>query len=1697
MLALAVVLAVAATEVTASKGVEAVTDVQLLYDANGNGKANPGDVVQFSTLVTVSDTGAPLEYDMAVPPELRVKEGGVEADGATSWELDHGSLLVRWAEPQAENVVTFSGVVKAPVAAAAREVCAQAVVNGVVRSSTWSVSAPTPACVALDAHANIVATKHLVGSVQEVSTGDVVAYSVVVENTGDRDAENATYRVGFEHMHYLDGSFRMVEGPKPRGLSFSRSELRVDLGELRGNHRVSFEYSTVVGRVGAGVSALSAQGEVQYDARSFREDAHPDRVGNGRAVARTDNPRTHAPRDATSVSVYGAEPCADDVVLSLTVRHPEEVDDDASAIVASCEEYYSSGGSDPCVNTGGYGRIFRGSQKRATARAVADSQKRDDDVVYVPEGYGGYGYYMENRTLSPGDVIFFYVYADLNGNSVTNALYENTLPEGLELIPGTVETWEDGDYDFRLAYEFGRQKNLREGLGDPRPYSTGRNYNQRAVDELETECEVRRGNRVGDTDVSVKINGEELRVRYQVRVTDPFTGEGTLVENQGVVYVDGEAILSDDPETAALGDPTNLWVEYGDLALCDVTAIKTAVVECDEDGDGRADPEDVIRYTVEVSNAGWLGATGVVFTDVVDRYTTLVVGTVTTTCGEVIVGNSYSKCDADPECRKRAPYGVTEDVRVNLGGIKGDSCETCVITFDVLVNSVLPAGVSSVSNQGVVTGNNFGAVVTTDGQGAVDAPTVTAVDGRVDVDFTTSASLALDYDWDGRADPGESLRYTVSLANKGTHDIEDAYVSVLPDPNTDLNIGSVQASGDATVALGNRLGDDAVVVKLGTLAGRGGAAAFSFTVTVHNPLASNAESVYLQAKLRGVTFHADHPEGSSFELLSSDASTTVVEDPSITPVEAHADVVVTTAAEHDDANGDGAVNPHESFHYEIVLSNIGDQDGADAVLVVTVDPRLTLEPAGISTSQGRVLSGNSKTGNDNSLTVFIGELAGQSGTAVVSFSASANEDFTGGVQLVTTAVVSGANFEDVSVTADEYDAPVVPVHLDAAQTYTLAVDNDNSGDISPGDVLAWTVVVTNHEDSYAAAVYVTPDMDASTSLVQGSVTASQGSVLEGNYENDVLPRFAVGDLSAGQAATLTWEVTIANPVAAWVTEVSGQSTVTGTNLDTVRTTDPRQKVIEKATIVPLAAAPSVGVAKTWALYDDTNANGLVDPGEFIEYTLRVTNAGNMDAAALTLTDVPDVAVDFEAGSVTTTAGEVLYGNGADLPGAEVLHNKAVVAMEGLAGQGGSATVTFRVAVPEPFLGQSAVVSNQASIAGENVALTVSDDPTTNLILDPTLTAVNAAPAWEVSSEFSSLDSLRTRVQYDTTVTNTGTQQAYSVTTDLTFGGEWGLDQSVAVTTSPEGCCEVTFVESESFEGPGLSRVAVSVDTSTVAAGDSFSLSVVLVQNQYQPCLTTDADVLVQCLSLTTTISGDQFDTFTQSVVQLPAAEASAASARSLTLDAVDARAMPAGDLKRQTMGVEGVVDVENLSREGDVAAEYGDVLRYIIKATVLARPGDAVRVWDNLDPAVMLVPGSISAVAGEITAGTEEDAKRVEVTYDIREGGILEVYVVFDVVALPNFNGALPQNHANVAVNQRSVSLDQTRPVLFSAPDKLSAADVDHVRSLVANGASVTASRSSSSSSSSTSLFVGITVPFLTVLAVAGAIMIRRAKKQA
>ncbi|MCU0303566.1 MAG: hypothetical protein MUC56_05875 [Thermoanaerobaculales bacterium] len=201
-------------------------------------------------------------------------------------------------------------------------------------------------------------------------------------------------------------------------------------------------------------------------------------------------------------------------------------------------------------------------------------------------------------------------------------------------------------------------------------------------------------------------------------------------------------------------------------------------------------------------------------------------------------------------------------------------------------------------------------------------------------------------------------------------------------------------------------------------------------------------------------------------------------------------------------------------------------------------------------------------GTFDTLTLAGGTLAANTACAVTI-------DVTGdvaGSYTNTTSVVSSDQVVGTTTGSDTLD--VVAPDVSATKADALVVDNDGDGVVDPGDVLRYTVVVSNTGTTAATSVVFADTPDANTALVVGSVTTTQGVVTAGNTAGDISVGVSIGTLAASGSVTITFDVVVGSPFPAGATVVANQGLVTGDGGISVPTDDPDTAPAGDPTVTP-------------------------------------------------------------------------------------------------------------------------------------------------------------------------------------------------------------------------------------------------------------------------------------------------------------------------------------------------------------------------------------------------------------------------------------------------------------------------------------------------------------------------------------------------
>ncbi|MBI2566042.1 MAG: DUF11 domain-containing protein [Candidatus Schekmanbacteria bacterium] len=1146
-----------------------------------------------------------------------------------------------------------------------------------------------------------------------------------------------------------------------------------------------------------------------------------------------------------------------------------------------------------------------------------------------------------NGLASPGDEILYTVTIVNAGNAAASSVtFTDTPDANTELVPGSVQT------------------------------SSG---------------SVISGNGQGDAQLFVAVGtllggGGQAVISFRVTLDDPLPAGTTAVANQGIVTSDNHpATCSDDPAVGGNCDPTTTPVAAAPL----LSSSKSAVLAADNDADGVASPGDELRYAVTIVNNGNSSATSVTFRDSPGANTALVVGSVESDRGTVLAGNTAGDTTID----------------VALGALPGGGA-AATVSFRVLVASPLPAGVTSVANQGFVTSSEQPTVCTDDPRldGQCD-PTVTPLIAAPKLDVLKTASLLADLGGDGQASPGDVILYMVQIVNTGNAPASGLTFTDIPDANTTLLAGSV-LSDLGTVLSGNNAGDATVAVALGTLPGNGAGATISFAVAIDSPLPAGVSRVANQ----GILTADNHPE-----VPSDDPATPTSDDPTVTPVTASPRLSASkTAVLFIDADGDGFASAGDTLLYAVTIANSGNQAATGVYFQDAPDNNTTLVAGTVQTSRGTVVAGNG--GGDREAQVDVGTIPAER-SAAITFQVTINAPLPEGVTRVRNQGFAYSDTEPAVPTDDPESPPAddpteTPVtvgpRLAVTKTSTLYADNDVDGMPSQGDELQYRVVLANAGAAPATAVVFDDVPDSNTTLVVGTVLTSAGTVLVGNDAGDTSVSVDVGTLPAGGgAAIVTFRVEIIAPLPAGSSVIRNSGLTRSDELPPTCSDDPRQAGECDPTTDPVVPLPIVEATKTDYLGGDNDANGIVSPGDRLLYVVTVANIGNVSATGVQYRDVLDRNTALVPGTVQSTSGTVVSGNNAGDTSVGV--DIAAIAA------GESVRIAFEALIASPLPSGIHAVVNHGIVLGDNFPGEPTNDPDTAVDDDPTVTPVTAVPLLDAGkvdrlatdADANGVASPGDTVAYTVTIANIGNAPA----TNVVFGDVPDLNTALLV-----GSVTTTSGSVAAGNSAGDTQVQVTVGTIPPGGAAIITFSVVIDNPLADGVQRLLNQGYVRADETPEVLTDDPDTSAPEDPTETPLIAAPNVQATKVDIIAVDA--------------------------DSDSLLGSGDTLAYVVTlANIGTAAASNVTFTDVPDGNTTLVVGSVQTGAGSVTSGNDAGDTGVAVQVGVIPAGSL-VQISF----LVTINTPLPVGVTHV-VNQGVAAGDNIANVPTDDPDTITGQD--------------------------------------------------------
>jgi uncharacterized repeat protein (TIGR01451 family)/fimbrial isopeptide formation D2 family protein len=263
---------------------------------------------------------------------------------------------------------------------------------------------------------------------------------------------------------------------------------------------------------------------------------------------------------------------------------------------------------------------------------------------------------------------------------------------------------------------------------------------------------------------------DTVLIEFDVTLVTVITS-GTLVLNQGRLQAIGLDLPTDDPNVNGVDDPAIPGGEDPTQTLI-TSAPQFEVFKTSQDITG--DPGillsgDTLRYSISVKNIGSENAINARLRDQLPANTTYVANS-TRLNGTAVADLTGGVPPLQNGILINAPENTT------AGFMRADASATAgnvaTVSFDVVINNNVVNG-TVISNQGFLTADGAGSGLMPEkpsddpATAVVDDPTLDVVGNQPLVDAHKTVSIAVDNNLNGFVDPGDVLRYTISISNMG------------------------------------------------------------------------------------------------------------------------------------------------------------------------------------------------------------------------------------------------------------------------------------------------------------------------------------------------------------------------------------------------------------------------------------------------------------------------------------------------------------------------------------------------------------------------------------------------------------------------------------------------------------------------------------------------------------------------------------------------------------------------------------------------------------------------------------------------------------------------------------------------------------------------------------------------------------------
>jgi uncharacterized repeat protein (TIGR01451 family)/fimbrial isopeptide formation D2 family protein len=553
----------------------------------------------------------------------------------------------------------------------------------------------------------------------------------------------------------------------------------------------------------------------------------------------------------------------------------------------------------------------------------------------------------------------------------------------------------------------------------------------------------------------------------------------------------------------------------------------------------------------------------------------------------------------------------------------------------------------------------------------------------------TVVNVTTGQDPGANATPGDTLRYRLLVRNVSGFPLSDfSLVDELDALNASaafaagsLQLVAVPAGADTTNTNPNGGSKGSGLVDIRNLSlGVAGSATDTLTVEFQArlvPVITNGTVVLNQAQTIAAGIDVGH---------SDDPNVNGVDDPMVPGDEDPTQTLISSAPQFrvlktsTDLTGDPDVlQAGETLRYTITVQNIGTENAVNVTLrdqipanttyvadSTTLNGTALADPsAGVTPLQDGLLI-NAPAPEDTTPGAMRADASGTTANiATITFDVVVSPDVADGTIISNQGFVTGQGAGSGAFPEKPSDDPATPIADDPTRdivgnfpliyglkTVAIQVDNGSAGIVDPGDVLRYTITITNSTATPATNVVLTDAIPANTTYVAGSATLNGTAVSGAAPPVLTIPitgagaGVPAGTLPAGGSAVVTFDVQV-NAGTPTGTLISNQGSIATNELPTLLTdADGNPGNGFQPTVVVVGVAQQLRITKQVFVV----GGGLAEPGGQLEYVVSVTNIGSVPATGVVITDDFNPLtglLTYTTGSATldgTTAGVSFAGN---------------------------------------------------------------------------------------------------------------------------------------------------------------------------------------------------------------------------------------------------------------------------------------------------------------------------------------------------------------------------------------------------------------------------------------------------------------------